>query len=281
MNTFPIGIVLYNPSTTSIDRILFFANCGFRFYIFDNSQISNESLKNINNINYFFLNKNYGLSFSINFLCKKAIEENFNNLLFFDQDTIFNLETLEYIQNCIHYINFSKHCFFEDTLAINFREKQIDNTGLNVIEKYKIDIYDIQTVYYTINSGTLFFLNKFNSFQWFENKYFVDGVDYSFSLNSIIHGYKITSISNIPGLNHTEEQGEWNVHLFGNKITSRIYPLKRNYDFVKSHLLILFKSFKLKSSKPKLFIIKALFGYIFVQFIFRIENLIHYNFNKR
>lgn len=273
MNSFPIGIVLYNPTVSSINRILFFANCGTRLYIFDNSSVYNDQLSDVNNINYFFLNKNFGLSFSIDFLCKNAIADKFKYLLFFDQDTIFSNETLNYIEEFIIQIEDSKNPFFDSIISFNFRDKSIEHNKLNVISKNVFNNYEFINIYFSINSGSLFMLNKYSFFTWFDNRYFVDGVDYSFSLNVLLHKFKNLSISNIPGLNHSDEQGDTTVIIFGKRLTSRVYPLSRNIDFLKSHMLLFRKSFNIKPIKPKLFLIKAILSYIIVQLIFRLRNL--------
>ncbi len=273
MISYPLGIVLYNPTSNSINRILAYANDGIIIFVFDNSSTCNEKLKDAKNIKYHFFNKNLGLSYSIDFLCKQALRNNYNKLLFFDQDTIFNLETLLYVENFISFKESQNNIFFQSVLSVNFREKNVDN-NLNIIDVSIIDSYTIFTTYFNINSGTLFFLNYFSSFKWFDMEYFVDGVDYSFSLNTIINKFKNISISNVPGLNHTDEQGDSIVKFFNKNFISRIYPINRNYDFLKSHILILFKSFKIKSIRPKLFILRAIVSYVFVQLLFRIQKLL-------
>jgi len=273
MLDFAIGIVLYNPSKASKTRILNFAIHGVEIYVYDNSVTFNEELSNAKNINYTSNGINIGLSKSIDFLCKKTISDNYKYLLFFDQDTDFTTDTLYYIQKFISYKENSSNNFFDLVLSVNFREKTIEGNKLNILSKDKIDIYDIITIFFNINSGTLFFLEKYKCFQWFDKKYFVDGVDYAFSLNVFIHNFKNISISNVPGLNHTEEQGDTIINFLGKKISSRIYPISRNIDFLRSHIMLLFKSFKVKYFKPKFFILKAIFSYVAVQLIFRLYKI--------
>jgi hypothetical protein len=124
----------------------------------------------------------------------------------------------------------------------------------------------------------MYFLKNYNLFNWFDSKYFVDGVDYSFSLNVIINKFRNFSITNVPGLNHFEEQGDSNIYFLSKKITSRVYSFKRNYDFLRSHFLLFIKTFKVHSIKPKLFILKAFLGYLFSQFIFRVNYYINKSF---
>lgn len=279
MISFPIAIVLYNPSNSTIDRILYFLDKGITFYIFDNSKVSNETLLNFNNSNlsYYTVNENLGLSYSINYLCEKALESKFKSLLFFDQDTIFKIETLNYINYFLIRSESLNTDFFDTVLSVNFRDSDSTQNNLNIIETGVVNDYLYYNVYFNINSGTLYFLDKFKSFEWFEKKYFVDGVDYSLSLNTVINQFKNIVITNVPGLNHKDEQGDSVIVLFGKEISGRAYPLNRNIDFISSHVRLLAKTFKIKGVKPKLFLMKALSAYVGAQLIFRIRGMFYQN----
>jgi hypothetical protein len=196
--------------------------------------------------------------------------------LFFDQDTIFKLETLEFINNFITVKNIEQNLLFDTVLSINFRDSSSEQKQLNIINIFTLNSKLLYNVYFSINSGSLYFLDKYNKFNWFEDKYFVDGVDYSLSLNAIINNYKNLVIIDVPGLNHTEEQGDSIIKIFGKEFSGRIYPLKRNIDFIKSHFKLMIKSLKTNQIKPVLFIIKALISYIFIQTVFRLINVIKY-----
>lgn len=271
MFSYPIGIVLYNPSISSIKRINFFAEKGVQFYIFDNSQIIGEKQSfDSENIKYFSCNKNLGLSFSLNYLCKEAIKSGKKSLLFFDQDTIFTYETLVYVDNLLEFKISSDAPVFKKAVSINFRDINLANISSNVIGTFQIGQYFLFEIMFSINSGTLYFLDKFNYFNWFDEKFFVDGVDYSFSLNSNLNGYKNLAVGNVVGLNHSGEQDFQFITLFGKKWSYRIYSFKRNSDFLISHLRLFLKSFKVHGIKPKYFICKAIFGYVSYQLLGRI-----------
>jgi hypothetical protein len=278
MISFPIAIVLYKPTDSTINRILELLEKNIVFYVFDNSNYVNDVLSgmNNNNLNYYSFNKNFGLSYSIDYLCKVAISNHNNYLLFFDQDTIFKLETLEFINNFITVKNIEQNLLFDTVLSINFRDSSSEQKQLNIINIFTLNSKLLYNVYFSINSGSLYFLDKYNKFNWFEDKYFVDGVDYSLSLNAIINNYKNLVIIDVPGLNHTEEQGDSIIKIFGKEFSGRIYPLKRNIDFIKSHFKLMIKSLKTNQIKPVLFIIKALISYIFIQTVFRLINVIKY-----
>jgi rhamnosyltransferase len=273
MVNFPIALVLYNPTSSTINRIESLMELGIKFYVFDNSSTKNDILSSLNNINYYCDNFNYGLSYSLNFLCQNIKNDNFDNFLFFDQDTIFTIDTLKYINGFIEYKCSSEEPYFNTILSVNFRDNTTNINNLNSIEIRSFNKYLLTEVYFTINSGSLFFLEHYNLFEWFDRNYFVDGVDYSFSLNVIINKFKNISIINVPGLNHTAEQGDSSIYIFGTKITSRVYSIKRNLDFLRSHFLLLIKTFRIIDLKPKIFIIKAILIYILSQSIFRLISI--------
>jgi rhamnosyltransferase len=276
MINFPIAVVLYNPTANSINRILYYSDLGIQYFVFDNSNIKCNLLSNIKNITYYYNNKNYGLSYSLRFLSQNIKNNNFDNFLFFDQDTIYTIETLKYIDEFVKYKNTNDNHFINSILSVNFRDNYTKSNYLNTIDTINLDNYLMTEVFFTINSGSLFFLKHYNSFKWFDDIYFVDGVDYSFSLNVIINDFKNITIYNVPGLNHSSEQEDSTINIFGKRITSRVYPINRNYDFLRSHLFLLFKTISIKSVKPKLFLIKEIFNYIILQFIFRLISF----FNK-
>ena len=275
MIKFPLAIILYNPSLSSINRILNFVDLGVKFYVFDNSEKKNEALLNQNGIKYYSDEYNYGLSFSLNFLCNKIKQDKFDSFLFFDQDTIFTIQTLEFVQNFVDFKYYINDSILNSALAVNFRDNSVLNSPLNIINTWFLNSYSINEVFFNINSGTMYFLKNYYLFNWFDNKYFVDGVDYSFSLDVIINKFRNFSITNVPGLNHFEEQGDSSIFILGKKITSRVYSFKRNYDFLRSHFFLIIKTFKVPSVKPKLFILKAFLGYLFAQIIFRVNYCIN------
>lgn len=275
MIKFPVAIVLYNPSLSAINRIINFVDLGVNLYIFDNSEKKNDLFLNQKGIMYYSYEYNYGLSFSLNFICNRIKEDKFDSFLFFDQDTIFTIQTLEFVQNFVNYKNLINDSILNSALAVNFRDNSVLNSPLNIINTRFFSSYSINEVFFNINSGTMYFLKNYYLFNWFDNKYFVDGVDYSFSLDVIINKFRNFSITNVPGLNHSEEQGDSSIFILGKKITSRVYSFKRNYDFLRSHFFLLIKTFKVPSIKPKLFILKAFLGYLFAQIIFRVNYCIN------
>lgn len=275
---FSIGFILYNPSGISISRIINTTNSGYNIIVLLNSVLEEcviSNLKSHKSIQLIEYKANEGLSKGLSLLCNAAYHNGSKAILYFDQDTIFSSDTLDFINgyyNCVRKIGDK---FTESIICTTFRDSTIINKKFNHIATVKVFDYIIENVYFTINSGSLYFLENINSFDCFDNRYFVDGVDYSFCINSIRNNFIITEIFNTPGLDHKSEQNASVIKIFNKELSGRVDPFSRNYDFIKSHLKLLFKSFYLNSVGPQIFILRSIFIYIIVQILFRVTKKLH------
>jgi rhamnosyltransferase len=270
MNTkLALGFILYKPTNNTIDRILKHSNDCYKIFIYDNDEINNTQKFIHQNIHYYSNFRNEGLSVGLNYLCAIAKKNGFTSLLYFDQDTIFNEETLNFISIYLNFLN-SNISTLNNIACTTFRDFPTNYRNSNTISKFEINKYSIYNVYYTINSGSLYMLNKFDHFKWFDLNFFVDGVDYAFCINCKKNKYLVTEIYNVPGLNHDDEQGNNSVNILGITFRGRSYNYKRNIDFISSHIKLIKKSFSLYSPKASLLLIKSLFYYFLTQIIFKL-----------
>ena len=96
-----IGFVIYDPSIEQLKRIHNASNLGFSVYVYDNTPEkinSREFAKNRRGIIYLTCGKNVGLGLGITSICAQAYYDNHTALVFFDQDTVFNCETIFFIE---------------------------------------------------------------------------------------------------------------------------------------------------------------------------------------
>ena len=262
---FITGIVLYQPTKTSIARIKQIALSGYTIILFDNSFFETSDFQDFNNIIYFHSTDNVGLSGGIDFIAKKALDLNYYSLLNFDQDTIFTNKTLLFIEDVISKYILSEH-LGSNLITVGFRD--FNKTGNDHFISIHDLFYNSSEVDFTINSGSLYLLKFYNNFKWFDKKYFVDGVDYSFCLQSNKHGYKIIECYATPDLNHTTEQDDTILNIFKFKIRGRKYSFKRNIDFIYSHFKLLIQSIVNLQTRHFIFLIKSLIIYCITQSIF-------------
>ncbi|PQZ91871.1 hypothetical protein CQ048_10535 [Pseudomonas trivialis] len=223
-----VGIVVYHAGIELIRRFELLSLEGFDVYIFDNSpDFANvrECSKHHPKIHYSTCGKNLGLAVGISAVAANAYHDGHKALLFFDQDTGFNSETLLYIEqnylsNIINYENFSAIAFKSEGSAL------------------------VREVPLLINSGSLYFLEKLKALGWLDCTYFVDGVDYKLCLDSLNHGFRIGACGDTPGFDHVTEQADRRYHIAGRTYSMRAYSWSRIKDTVSSNLKLIFSALK-------------------------------------
>lgn len=256
-----IGFVVYNPSRNLIHRLQEVLLLGFAVYIFDNSpekSIIRDFTKNKGKIKYTTSGKNLGLGIGIATVCVQAYYDAYPALIFFDQDTSFNADTLITIEE--YYINNQRLVSNYSSVVFNARNiEQKNNEFVNCFED----------VLLSRNSGSLFFLENAKRINWHNEKYFVDGVDYEFCLNSLLNNFRIGEYSCTPGFDHTVEQGDKKCELFGKTYSMRAYSWNRIVDTANSSVKLIFRSVLHGKIQFALRITRLLSIYIVTQLLVR------------
>jgi rhamnosyltransferase len=254
-----VGFVVYNPEGSFTLRLQQLIALGFDVYVFDNSpwksEVRNLSLTN-HNIKYFTVGKNVGLGYGLSSVCSQAYYTGYSTLLFFDQDTIFSYETLDFIEN-YHLNNKSIENEFS---AIAFSSKGGE-------EGSNLDCF--REVSMIINSGSLFFLRNLKNLGWHNVNYFVDCVDYEFCLKSKIAGLKIGEWIRTPGFDHTSEQADKKYQVFGKQYLFRIYSSTRIKDTLKSSIKLIASAILSGQFNYAVKLIRHLLIYSVVQVVIR------------
>jgi rhamnosyltransferase len=258
-----LGFVIYRPEASLLDRVQRAAEAGFEVYIFDNSP-QQELVRNIcsgkQRVHYFTCGKNLGLGVGVSFVCAQAYYQSHTTLLFFDQDTNFSEETLDFIES--FYLN-------RPELQSTHSAVAFDASSFGKAEPREC----FKKVPLVINSGSMFFLKNVMTIGWHSEKYFVDGVDYEFCLRSKIRGFQIGKFSCTPGFDHSSEQADREYQIFGKSYAMRAYSLSRIVDVAKSSLKLIFAAtiggeFKFASNIVRLWAI-----YLVVQILVRFLNM--------
>lgn len=261
-----LGFVIYKAEINLIERIKLASDSGYRCYIFDNSPddyMFNRKFNNTPNCKYITVGKNVGLGFGISNVCAQAYYENFDSLLFFDQDTVFDLSTLNFINE----FNIQKSSLQSTYSSILFNAKNSDKTN-------RLNVFEIEDTLLTISSGSLFFLERLKDINWHNESYFVDCVDYEFCLNSNNHDLKIGVCSNTPGFDHISEQDDSEYSIFGKKRMMRKYSSSRVIGTVSASIRIFSNSIRTFNLKFAYAILRSLGIYLYFQFLVRILNFL-------
>lgn len=262
-----VGIITYNPGDSVVQRLVDTIQKGYKVYIFDNTpevpiirNFLNRDAYTASMVSYHTCGKNVGLGYGLSAICAQAYYDSFATLLFFDQDTVFRLETLDYISE--YYQKNRNLC--DSYSSVNFNSKKYGSSDPQDKE--------VKNIKLSMNSGSLFFLENVKKIGWHNTKYFVDCVDYEFSLSSRNARFKLGEHTITPGFDHCTEQGDQNVWMFGREYPVRAYPFSRIRDSVSAYFKLLAKSIVTRNGSCFLDIGSAFGKYIFIQTYVRILN---------
>ncbi|RZK04553.1 MAG: glycosyltransferase, partial [Flavobacterium sp.] len=210
-----LGFVLFKAEPSLVERIRLASQAGFQCYIFDNSpedETFNEVFNNKQNCKYITTGKNAGLGVGISCVCGQSYYDKFKALLFFDQDTVFDISTLEFANDFYE----SNQSLGNEYSSICFKSKKNESARA-------VNGFFIKDVLLTISSGSLFYLDRLKDINWHNHSYFVDCVDYEFCLNSNNHNLKLAECYNSPGFDHVSEQADSEYTFLGKKMMLRKY----------------------------------------------------------
>ena len=189
-------------------------------------------------------------------ICAQAYYSGSSTLLFFDQDTIFNCETLEFIES--YYL---KNILLEGAYsAVVFNSKGYKRT---------LVLKCFRDVDMAINSGSLFFLKNLKTIGWHNSSYFVDCVDYEFCLNSKKNNFKVAEYICTPGYDHSSEQADSTYQIYRKQYSLRKYPLFRIVDTIKASIKVIISAAFAGKLKFAMRVCTLLFYYVVIQIVAR------------
>jgi rhamnosyltransferase len=221
-------VVLYHPNSTVLSNIDSYYNNIDYLIVVDNSTTSDTSL--INELNsffpntvYLFLNQNAGIAAALNIACKIAVEKGYNWLLTMDQDSNFKDNQLSEMISNIPIITSQ----FPDVGIITPQHVLHEQHIPKVSAKYTVRNI-------AMTSGNLLNLYAFKECGPFNEKLFMDFVDYEYCLRLRKSNYKIIQ-DNAIHLNHS--LGNYKIRKFfkqkiGNHNAQRRYYMTRNSLYV-------------------------------------------------
>jgi rhamnosyltransferase len=235
-----LGIVVFRPKKSLFLRIQKALTCGFSIYIFDNSPDFKDTCEYCCHINakdlvYLSDERNLGLAKGISTICKRAYSDKLSAIINFDQDTIFNENTLKFINK---FYDYNRQLLCDQGYSvIAFTSDELNGF---VGEEECTDPFGFVDAMLVRNSGSFFFLDQLEKIGWHDNGYFVDGVDYEFCLRSINRGFRIGVCNHAPNIDHESEQGAENYVICSKSF--RKYPMRRIVDSISANSKLLFAS---------------------------------------
>lgn len=258
-NKICIGFIIYHPELSLVSRVDMCIKEGYKCYIFDNTpdtSFMRERFNNIDSVYYCTSGKNLGLGVGMSVINGMAYYDGFENLLFFDQDTVFSIETLQFIEKFIE----SKY----------YNPLKYSSVVFNSKNQSAKDDFFTREVMLSISSGSLFSLKNLKKIGFHNESFFVDCLDYEFCLNSDNHNFKTLECSNTVGFDHTTEQADKPYSFFGKILMLRVYPMKRVIGTIIGYFKLIMVTLKTFNFKYFYLISRSAVIYIMFQILVRI-----------
>jgi len=232
-------LVLYNPDINLLHKVICsIENQIEKIYIIDNSSnnIDDSSILENNKIKLTVLKKNIGIAAAQNIGLKYFSEQNFDYIMFVDQDSILPLDLVgNLVNSSILLINNGYKVGVICPISINRQDGKPYKEKYPVYDSFSLNLsgkkYDFNKVNSCGSSASLISLENFRNVGFMDSRLFIDGVDNEWcwrakdkcDLDSFI-------LRNI-GIDH--QLGEGDASIFGIKVAIsspfRIYYQFRNY----------------------------------------------------
>lgn len=243
-------VVLYNPEESIIENIKSYQQVN-TIYAVDNSEKISvdlvEKLETIDNLVYINNNGNQGIANALNIGAQRAIENGAEWLLTMDQDSKFVEDGFERLKVALEKL-------IENRVQIGLiapSHKQTNN------EEYKKQLV-------VMTSGNIVNLKAYQDVGGFEEKLFIDAVDYDFCLKLNLAKYKVIEYGNAI----LEHQLGTIIHtkLLWINFKLHVHPPIRTYYCLRNAIYLLKKYYK-KYPLFTLFELKSMIMYFFKIFI--------------
>jgi len=248
------GIVLYNPDierlkenvehiSGQVSKVVFVNNGS------NNTQEIEDYVKKISNSIYIDLHDNKGIATALNVILKEAVKNSVKWVLTLDQDTVCFDDIIDNYRGYLDLDNVGQlTCVYKDR---NFND---DNSSF-LKDKVK-------KVPWCITSAALVNVDAWKAVNGFDEKLFIDEVDYDICLSMRENGYFIYQIGFV-GFIHEIGEGKV-VNVAGHNIKTWNHSPFRRYYSTRNAMLVARKHKELNSFKAFLGAVK----HIFIIFLF-------------
>lgn len=219
-----LAVILFNPGTDQIERMLKYADCFETAYFYDNSAFKSPLFLNIqNNIIYRANGLNDGVAKALNFMSVLAKDNSYDLLFLLDQDSEWEMgQLIKYRDELVSYPN------WQNTAVI----------GANYeLEYYNPDALAAKESYSVITSSSVINLFLFNEIGGFDENLFIDEVDHDYCYRASFKGYSIVKFYNVIFKQQIGKESTKSIfNLKSKNLHSpiRFYYMVRNYFYLNS-----------------------------------------------
>lgn len=237
-------VILYNPNIEDVKKnITSYLNYLDKLYIVDNSSLSNElCFSGIDDkIEYLANLSNQGIPKVLNKISEMSILGGYDLLLTMDQDSYFKEDSAKL------YFNFIDKLDFNNISMVGVTPVSVDDYCVSGQTEYS----DCQLL---ITSGSFVNLHLLKRVGGFNEKLFIDCIDYDYCLRSLKLGFRIGAVKSV----YLTHVGGSPKIILGKKIA--LYSSERLYFIIRNHFYLWIKYFK---KFPLLIIKNIVFTFVF------------------
>lgn len=264
-----LGVILYNPSQENINNILKYSEIIKKIYIYDNTDIIDSGLyktfsdKSI--YKYMPQKSNLGMAKALNDLCNTAILDGYDYIITMDQDSIFENSSIALL------VDFISNNDLLD-IGIVAPNVKFSNWKTGRFERDSILKHENEysLVNWTITSGSAVNLKSYLLTEGFDEKYFIDRLDFDYceQLNmlnkkiivlnkSILYQKLGEGTRSFYGFRYSEHSTLRNYYIFRNRLyysDKHLHGIKRIFfrltaSFKQLLMIILIDNYKLDKVK--------------------------------
>lgn len=213
--------VLYNPDEEVFENIKTYIDAVDVVYAIDNSESDNSKMFSQEKIKYLPNHKNLGVAKALNMGAKLATEYGCDWMLTMDQDSRFSDNGVERMKEFISFLDGGgcTPCLFGMTRENVGIVVPFHDTPINPITNPRGFCFeDI-----VMTSGNMVSLAAYNKIGGYNEDYFIDALDFDFSLNLRNHGFDIIRLNYI-----TLTHGLGNP-IFKTFLGKKMYSLNHSY----------------------------------------------------
>lgn len=184
-------VILYQPDGKTVENILSYANAVDKVYLYDNSETSHErlfhNLMQQSNCVYIFNGNNRGIGAAINDTASMSESEEADWLFTFDQDSRADAEMVQKMHTYIDSIG------YRDCVGM-VAPRIVSPIDTRPDDFYIQDAPYIMYVPTVIQSGALHNLSAFKKIGGYDERLFIDYVDFDYCVRCRLAGFVIAKI---------------------------------------------------------------------------------------